>query len=137
MVTRARFEQGMTLPQYRAQMALNRDRFQRLTEAVTPPPASDAGPRNVLVITEDWCGTALASLPALARLVEGRPGVEVRVFLRDANPDLMDQYLKDGRYRSIPVIVVFDTDMKERARFIERTPPGLDTVAHLADLLRA
>jgi hypothetical protein len=137
MVTRARFEQGMTLSQYLAQMETNRDRFRRVMESVPPPPASDAGPRNVLVITEDWCGTALASLPALARLVEGRPGVEVRVFLRDANPDLMDQYLKDGKYRSIPVIVVFDADMKERARFIERTPPGLDTVAHLAGLLRA
>jgi hypothetical protein len=137
MVTRARFEQGLTLPQYLAQMELNRERFQHLMDAVAPPPAGDAGPRNVLVITEDWCGTALASLPALARLVEGRPGVEVRVFLRDANPDLMDRYLKDGKYRSIPVIVVFDADMQERARFIERTPPGLDTVAHLADLLRA
>jgi hypothetical protein len=137
MVTRARFEQGLTLPQYVAQMELNRERFQHLMRTVTPPPAGDAGPRNVLVITEDWCGTALASLPALARLVEGRPGVEVRVFLRDANPDLMDRYLKDGKHRSIPVIIVFDADMKERARFIERTPPGLDTVAHLADLLRA
>jgi hypothetical protein len=137
MVTRARFEQGMTLPQYLARMELNRDRFQQAMDSITPPRASDAGPRNVLVITEDWCGTALASLPALARLVEGRPGVEVRVFLRDTNPDLMDQYLKDGKYRSIPVIVVFDADMTERARFIERTPPGVDTVAHLAALLRA
>jgi hypothetical protein len=137
MVTRARFEQGMTLPEYLAQMAMNRDRFLRLMETVMPPPPTDAGPRKVLVLTEDWCGTALASLPALARLVENRPGVEVRVFLRDANSDLMDHYLKDGKYRSIPVIVVFDADMKERARFIERTPPGLDTVKHLADLLRA
>jgi hypothetical protein len=139
MVTRERFEQGMTLPQYLDRMQMNRDRFRRAMEGIAVPPMAPdgAGPRNVLVITEDWCGTALSSLPALARLVQGRADVEVRVFLRDANPDLMDQYLKDGRYRSIPVIVVFDADMKERGRVLERTPPGQDAVDHLAALLRA
>jgi Thioredoxin len=138
MVTRERFQQGMTLPQYLDQMEMNRARFGQVMDAVVPPArAVGAGPRNVLVITEDWCGTALSSLPVLARLVQDRPDVEVRVFLRDANLDLMDQYLKDGKYRSIPVIVVFDADMKERGRFIERTPPGTDTAAHLAELLRA
>ncbi len=104
-----------------------------------PVPSAPAGaaPRNVLVITEDWCGTALSSVPVLARLVAGRPEIEVRVFLRDANLDLMDQYLKDGKYRSIPVIVVFDADMKERGRVLERTPPGQDVVEHLTGLLRA
>jgi hypothetical protein len=138
MVTRERFQQGMTLPQYLDQMQMNRDRFLRVMEGVAVPPApAGAGTRNVLVITEDWCGTALSSLPALARLVDGRPDVEVRVFLRDTNLDLMDQYLKDGKYRSIPVIVVFDADMKERGRVLERTPPGADAVQHLAALLRA
>jgi hypothetical protein len=137
MVTRERFQQGLTLSAYLEQMQLNRDRFLRTMEGIAVPPPAAAGPRNVLVITEDWCGTALASLPALARLVEGRADVEVRVFLRDTNLDLMDQYLKDGKYRSIPVIVVFDADMKERGRMLERTPPGQDAVAYLAGLLRA
>jgi hypothetical protein len=72
------------------------------------------------VITEDWCGDALASFPALARLVEGDPNVEMRVFLRDANPDVMDRYLKRGLYRTIPVFVFFDEGMSELARFVER-----------------
>jgi hypothetical protein len=46
----------------------------------------------------------------------------MRVFLRDQNPDLMDQYLNRGLYRSIPVFVFFDGDMREVARFIERPP---------------
>ena len=41
----------------------------------------------------------------LARLVDGAPNVEMRVFLRDQNPDLMDQYLNRGMFRSIPVFV--------------------------------
>jgi len=138
MVTRERFQQGLTLQQYLDQMQMNRDRFRQVMASVPVASApAGAGPRNVLVITEDWCGTALSSVPALARLVAGRPEIEVRVFLRDANLDLMDQYLKDGKYRSIPVIVVFDADMKERGRVLERIPPGQDVVEHLAGLLRA
>ena len=137
MVSRERFRQGIPLAQYVDVMRMNRDRFLAAMAALPAPPPDGGGPRNVLVITEDWCGTALASLPALARLVQGRPEIDVRVFLRDANPDLMDQYLKDGKYRSIPVIVVFDTDMHERGRVLERTPPGRDVVEYLTDLLRA
>lgn len=137
MVTRERFQQGMTLSQYLDQMQMNRERFVQVMGGVAVAPDNGGGRRNVLVITEDWCGTALASLPVLARLVEGRPEVEVRVFLRDANLDLMDQYLKDGKHRSIPVFVVFDEAMTERARFVERTPQGQDVVEHLASLLRA
>ena len=46
----------------------------------------------------------------------------MRVFLRDQNPDLMDQYLNRGIFRSIPVFVFFDDHMTEIARFIERPP---------------
>jgi hypothetical protein len=34
----------------------------------------------------------------------------------------MDQYLKKGLYRSIPVFVFFDEHMNEVARFIESRP---------------
>jgi len=46
----------------------------------------------------------------------------MRIFLRDENPDLMDQFLKEGLYRSIPVFVFFDERMNEVARFIESRP---------------
>ena len=58
----------------------------------------------------------------LAKLVHGHPRVEMRIFLRDKNPDLMDQYLNQGIYRSIPVFAFFDENMNEVARFIERPP---------------
>jgi hypothetical protein len=61
-------------------------------------------------------------VPPVARLVEDRPDAELRIFLRDANPDVMDQYLKRGLYRSIPVIAFFDEHMNEVARFIESAP---------------
>ena len=128
MVTKQRFLQGMTFQQYLDQMTNNKDKFMDGLAAVRVTPeqravfASRHDKLNVLVLTEDWCGDALTNFPVLARLVEGAPNVEMRVFLRDQNPDLMDQYLNRGLFRSIPVFVFFDGDMKEVARFIERPP---------------
>jgi thiol-disulfide isomerase/thioredoxin len=128
VVTQARFEQGMTARQYLDQMSINRERFVHALDAVTLRPEDPAllerfgATRRILVITEDWCGTSLAILPSVFKLAEADPRVDLRVFPRDANPDLMDQHLKDGRYRSIPVIVFFDEGMVELARFIERRP---------------
>jgi hypothetical protein len=127
-VTQERFEQGMPLQQYVDQMGMNRERFVRALAAVTITPADRqvlerlGRPRRVLVITEDWCGTSLMHVPFVAKLIEGISDVELRVFLRDQNPDLMDQYLKKGLYRSIPVIAFFDERMRELARFIEERP---------------
>jgi hypothetical protein len=127
-VTKERFEHGLTLQQYVDRMGMNRERFVRALDAVTLTPADQqvlerlGRPRKVLVITEDWCGTSLACVPFAAKLVEASPGVELRVFLRDENPDLMDQFLKKGLYRSIPVIAFFDDEMNELARFIEERP---------------
>lgn len=128
MVTKQRFAQGMTFQQYLDQMTTNKDKFMETLAGarVTPEERAVFGGRreklNVLVITEDWCGDALTNFPVLARMVEGAPNVEMRVFLRDQNPDLMDQYLNRGIYKSIPVFVFFDEGMGEVARFTERPP---------------
>jgi len=126
VITKERFAQGLTLPQYLAQMQMNRDRFVRAFDAATVRP-EDARvldrlgrPTKLLVITEDWCGTSLAYVPAVARLVASRPEIEMRIFLRDENPDVMDQFLKRGLYRAIPVFAFFDENMNERGRFIEQ-----------------
>jgi hypothetical protein len=126
MITAERFAQGMTLREYLDQMRTNKERFVRfMAEAAIEAEDRQAlrrlGPGlRVLVITEDWCGDALYGFPALARLVESEPGVELRVFLRDQNPDVMDRYLKRGTFRTIPVFVFFDERMNELARFMER-----------------
>jgi len=128
VVTKERFAQGMTVHQYIDQMSMNQARFLAALDSVAIA-AGDVGvlerfaaARRILVITEDWCGAAIASLPFVVKLVEKAPRIEMRIFLRDANPDLMDQYLKNGLYRSIPVFVFFDEDMNELARFIEQRP---------------
>jgi hypothetical protein len=135
-VTPERFAQGLTFAQYLAQMRTNKERFEkRMADALITPADREAirGRKlRILVITEDWCGDALVGFPALARLVDDAPNVEMRVFLRDANPDVMDQYLKRGLYRTIPVIVFFDEQMNELARYMERQ----DVVTELRTLLK-
>jgi hypothetical protein len=109
-------------------MSVNRERFVEALDEVTIRPAEAqileklGGARRVLVISEDWCGTCLAHVPFVAKLVEGRANIEMRLFPRDSNLDLMDQYLKNGRYRSIPVFAFFDEHMNELARFLETRP---------------
>ena len=126
MITKERFAEGLTLSEYVAQMRMNRDRFVRAFDAAAVH-AKDmqvlerlGRPTKLLVITEDWCGTSLAYVPGVAKLVDSRPEIEMRFFLRDANLDVMDQFLKRGLYRSIPVFAFFDEHMTELGRFIEQ-----------------
>jgi thioredoxin family protein len=68
--------------------------------------------RKLLVIAEDWCGDASSTVPVLARLAEVLPGLELRIILRDQNPEVMDRYLTSGS-RSIPIVIALDERMQE------------------------
>lgn len=125
-VTRERFEQGMTYDAFKAQMTRNQERFAANERCFALDPndlqAFKALPQvlNVVVLAEDWCGDVIDNLPILGRLAAESGKLNPRIFLRDANLDIMDQYLKDGQFRSIPVFVFFDEDFREIGRFIER-----------------
>ncbi len=125
-VTRERFEQGMTYDAFKAQMTRNQERFAENERLVQLSPDDIAAfsqlpqPLNVLVLAEDWCGDVIDNLPVLGRLAEASGKLNIRVFLRDQNLDLMDQYLNKGEFRSIPVFVFFDDDFKELGHFTER-----------------
>jgi Thioredoxin len=71
----------------------------------------DAG-LKLLVIVEDWCGDASNTVPVVAKFADQAPGVELRVILRDANPEVMDQYLTNGS-RSIPIVIALNQNFEE------------------------
>jgi hypothetical protein len=125
-VTGERFAQGLTYDEFKAGMTRNQERFAANERALVVDPADLAvfqqlpRPLNVLVLAEDWCGDVIDNLPILGRLAAESGKLNVRVFLRDQNLDLMDQYLNKGEFRSIPVFVVFDESFNEIGRFIER-----------------
>ena len=125
-VTPQRFEQGITYEQFKSQMTRNRERLEANERGVRLSPDELAPfqrlrqPLRVVVLAEDWCGDVIANLPVLGRLAEETGKLDVRVFLRDQNLDVMDEYLKEGRFRSIPVFAFFDEGFREIGRFQER-----------------
>jgi hypothetical protein len=71
------------------------------------------GAWHLMVLSADWCGDAVNTLPAIARLAELSANTDLRILERDANLDLMDSHLT-GRSRSIPAVIVLDADYVER-----------------------
>ena len=142
-ITRERFEQGMTIEGYLAQMTQNQAAFAENIAKTTLRPEDVAffqslpKPVNTLVLTEDWCGDALANVPALAKVASETGKLNLRLFLRDQNLDLADQYLKEGKYRSVPVFVFFDQEMRELGHFIERPARATAEMAAVAETLAA
>jgi hypothetical protein len=65
-------------------------------------------PQTWLVLTEGWCGDAAQSLPVIKALAELNPNIQMRILLRDENPELMDRYLTNGVSRSIPKLIAVD-----------------------------
>src|SRR5688500_17800758 len=123
---RARCDQGLTYDAFKAAMTRNQERFAENESRVVLDPEtvrifkSLPHPLRVLVLAEDWCGDVIANLPILGRILKERPALDVRVFPRDQNLDLMERWLNQGKYQSIPVFVFLDENFKELAHWIER-----------------
>lgn len=68
--------------------------------------------RKVLAISEDWCGDAMMNIAILKHISE-LADLEVRVFYRDQNTDLIDQYLTNGTARAIPIFVFLNEQYEQ------------------------
>lgn len=125
-----RFATGMTWKDYLAQMGDTKARTEEnytkasLTAEEKQFFSSLSQVKSILMLAENWCGDVHRNSPMIARIAEAMPGCELRVFLRDQNPDLTDCFLNNG-YRSIPIVAFFDKDWNEIGRWIER--PGAAT----------
>jgi hypothetical protein len=123
---RARWNKGITYDSFRAAMTRNQERFAQNEDRVALDPETvrvfKGLPKGlrVLVLAEDWCGDVVANLPVLGKLAKAVPTLDVRVFYRDQNLDLMERWLNQGKYQSIPVFVFFDENFRELGHWIER-----------------
>jgi hypothetical protein len=77
---------------------------------------------HLLILNEDWCGDSVNILPYIARLAESTDHLEMRILGRDTNRDLMDTHLT-GKSRSIPVVIVYDADFREKGWWGPRPGP--------------
>ena len=125
-IDRSRFDKGLTYDAYKEQMTRNRDRLEENERRVDLSKEDLAAfralpqPVKVLVLAEDWCGDVIANLPVLGRLAKDSGKLDVRIFLRDQNDDIMQRYLNKGQFKSIPVFVFFDDGFRELGHWIER-----------------
>jgi hypothetical protein len=65
-----------------------------------------------LILTEWWCGDSSQNLPLFPKLAALNPKIQLRILLRDENPDIMDMFLTNGS-RSIPILVCIDASTWE------------------------
>jgi hypothetical protein len=131
-ITRERFAKGKSWQQYLESGIRNRELFERnyndlkvnadQERRLKAVAARPNGPDHVVVIGEDWCPDVYRGTGIAQRMAETM-GIELRYFERDQNKDMIQPYLKDGQFESIPVFVFYDKDHRELAHFIER--PGL------------
>jgi hypothetical protein len=147
VVTPTRYQQGLTYADFLAQAAVNVDKFEQNYRS-TPLSAEDLaffkraasqpnGPAKIMAIGEAWCGDVYRELPTVARIADVT-GMELRVFLRDENPDIMDEFLSnDGKSRAIPVFVFYTTDMQYIAHFTERSAGAHRELAEILDQVKA
>lgn len=71
---------------------------------------------RVLALAEPWCGHCMLNIPILLRLTEATD-MPIRFFHRDENLELMDQYLTNGKSRTIPIFIFIDEDGYEVAKW--------------------
>ena len=129
VVTPQRFAEGFSYSDYLAQIKVNKLRFQQFydefdldeqeLERFRALTRRKGGPAKVLAIGEDWCPDVYRGLPTMAKLADGT-GVEVRVFPRDSNLDVMNEFLKEGKYQSIPVFVFYTEGLEYICHWIEK-----------------
>ncbi len=129
VVTVQRFATGFSFKDFVAQATVNKERFMEFyvsgqlsaadADFFRKAASAPGGIARVMVIGEDWCPDVFRGLPVVARIAEVA-NLELRVFPRDKNPDIMDEFLNRGQFMSIPVVVFYTKDLREICRWIER-----------------
>jgi Thioredoxin len=114
----ARWNAAPTFPQWLPSAQKNADLWHAVYDRAQVPDdlvaraARIGGHWHLLVLSEDWCGDAVNSVPVVQRLVERVPNLDLRLLARDANLDVMDAHLT-GASRSIPVVMLLDEHRRE------------------------
>jgi hypothetical protein len=123
-----RFLAGETFPEFLAKPKKYKELWEALYKRATvPEPILERSktleqPWHLLVLSEEWCGDSINTLPLVAKLTDALPSIDMQILRRDDNPDLMNAHLT-GTSRSIPVIMLLDGDYVERAWWGPRPRP--------------
>ena len=118
-MTSERFASGFTYDDYIAQIKVNHDKFEEYTATSTDvlsdndvaffTKAAKSGAAKMLVVGEGWCPDVYRGLPVFTRIANAA-GMELRVFPRDENQDIADEFLNRDEFRSIPTVIFYNAD---------------------------
>jgi hypothetical protein len=109
------WDRGLAYERYRPRVRHNRQTFDEVHAAPAYTPEDldflrRLPPLRVVAIGEDWCPDVYHTLPTWARVAAELPGWSLRVYPRDAHPDVMGHFLwKKGALR-IPVYAFYDEE---------------------------
>ncbi|MCV9929317.1 thioredoxin family protein [Flavobacterium sp. LS1R49] len=109
-------EQSEDLTHY---SSLNETRMNRLEKTIKITEETISKLQNIredyiwLVISEGWCGDAAQLLPIIYKMAtESKDKIELKIVLRDENPDLMNLFLTNGG-KAIPKLIIIHKEKLE------------------------
>ena len=143
VVTPERFTEGMqTFEEWMGAIEARKTEFLRHYEEFDPNADDIAAitrmveERGVkaLCLGEDWCPDVWRGIPVISKVSEAT-GMELRIFFRDKNKDIMSEFLNQGEFESIPTIVFYDGDHNYLGHWIERPTLANDEMEGLRGML--
>ncbi|HLF76712.1 MAG TPA: thioredoxin family protein [Dehalococcoidia bacterium] len=135
VVTPERYQQGISWKQWMEQIDRNQDKFQQNyddlvldqadVDAIKALMAKPGGPAKCLAIGEPWCPDVFRGMPVMAKLAEAA-GLDIKIFFRDLNLDIMNEFLNKGEFQSIPTFVFYTKDHQYLGHWIEKSQKTKD-----------
>lgn len=143
VVTPERLAQGISYKEWADTIDRNQEKFQYNYDNTTPNADDVAaikaamtrsgGPATVLAIGEAWCPDVVRGMPVIAKLCEAT-GLDLKIFFRDQNLDIMNEFLYKGEFQSIPTLIFYDKDLNKLGVWHERAQKARDEMPQLSEI---
>lgn len=142
VVTPERLAQGITWKQWMEQIDRNEEKFQfnyddhKLNQAdvdAIKAAVEKNGAITCLALGEAWCPDVVRGLPVAAKLAEAT-GIDLKIFFRDQNVDIMNEFLYKGEFQSIPTLVFYDKDQNNLGVWHERAQKARDEMPVMGEI---
>ena len=143
VVTPERIAQGISYKEWMEQIDRNQEKFVDNYEGTQLNPDDVAaikalmskqdGPASCMAIGEPWCPDVFRGMPVIAKLCEAT-GLDLKIFFRDQNVDIMNEFLYKGEFQSIPTLVFYTKDHKHLGTWHERAQKARDEMPQLSEI---
>ena len=141
-LTQDKFNQGMTSQEYLDQVKVNKQAIEQIYANVETPAEATSffdglnEPLQLAIFTAAWCGDAISTTPTIMRLAENTSNLKMAIFDRDQELDLTNSFLPEHRAGTVPVFIVFDSQMRMIGRFIETAKELVPTLDKMEDAVK-